>query len=92
MSRRVNRGIVLLEPMAFTQRGVLKQRGKIICENASIMVTCGHHPEDMEMPQFTGMCCTPYHHETPSTFHGWNQAINLKYFYICSTDEPRPVV
>ncbi|CAL1272010.1 unnamed protein product [Larinioides sclopetarius] len=86
--RRVNRGVVFLEHRTFWKES-LKNGVKIICENASIMAVCDHLPQDNDRPQFTGRYCGPHHHRTPSLFHVWNQAVDMKCF--CRTNS-RPVV
>ncbi|GFU04286.1 hypothetical protein TNCV_863901 [Trichonephila clavipes] len=55
--------------------------------SVSIMVTCDPPPQYNELLQFTGRYCTPHHHRSPSMFHGWNQAVNMKCFCRRSTDE-----
>ncbi|GFU12948.1 hypothetical protein TNCV_1456831 [Trichonephila clavipes] len=59
----------------------------MICEKASIMVACDHPSQDNEGPQSTGRHYASHHHRILSMSHGWNQAINIKWFCRCSTDE-----
>ncbi|GFW81143.1 hypothetical protein TNCV_4805111 [Trichonephila clavipes] len=60
---------------------------KMICENASIMVTCDPPPQDDQRSRFTGRYCAPHHHRTPSMFHSWNLTVNMKCICRYSPDE-----
>ncbi|GFT03943.1 hypothetical protein TNCV_1730971 [Trichonephila clavipes] len=69
----------VLEHKMFYQIENLRLRVKN-CENALIMVVCDYPPQDTERPQSMGRHCAPHHYRTPSTIHGWNQAVNMKCF------------
>ncbi|GFV30020.1 hypothetical protein TNCV_3100971 [Trichonephila clavipes] len=66
---------------------VLKQRVKMICEDASIIVACDHPPQDNKIPQFTGRYYTPHHHRTPLHVSRLKPGSQHERFYRCSTDE-----
>ncbi|GFV99806.1 hypothetical protein TNCV_5081661 [Trichonephila clavipes] len=50
-ARRVDRSVVILEQKTSSWEDRLKHRVKMVCENASIRVTCGNSPQNNEMSQ-----------------------------------------
>ncbi|GFV95312.1 hypothetical protein TNCV_4586871 [Trichonephila clavipes] len=88
--RRTNSDFVISERRTVFWKGILKHRVKMICKNTSIMVPCGHPPQDNERPQSTGSYCSPHHRRALSMFHGWNQTVNMKCFCRCSPRERMP--